>query len=214
MPRTRPVVAGVAVAVVAMLATAPTATSHDQLISSDPESDARLDGAPTTVSLEYSADIMDVGAAVVVADGSDEDWAVSPPSVDGPVVLTQLEPGMPDGDYEVRWRVVSSDGHPIQGVVRFVVGDGGPDETGADPARSPSPSSDVSTDADQAGPSSQNSQDQTAQESEGLPRAALVGAGGALVALALLTIVQLLRRRHRADGDDDQGQDPSSSDRS
>lgn len=199
MPRTRPLVAGTAVAVVALLATAAPASAHDKLVSSDPASDQTLQEAPVTVSLTYSADVLDMGAAVVVTDGDGTDWVSDAPAIDGATVTAALDADMPDGGYEIRWRVVSSDGHPITGIVPFAVGDG--EEPGAgDDAAASEPAAEAGT------PNS--SQNQTAQEDEGPWRVVLVGAGGAAVAAALFALVHFLRRRTDVRGPGDDGDTP------
>jgi hypothetical protein len=101
----------------------PTAQAHDQLISSSPQDGEHLASAPTAVRLEFAAEVLTIGAAVVVVGEDGQAWAAGEPTVDGPVVAVPLEPDMPDGAYQIRWRVVSSDGHPISGVVAFTVGD-------------------------------------------------------------------------------------------
>jgi hypothetical protein len=40
----------------------------------------RLDAAPSEVSLTFSADVLTIGAAVVIADASGRDWAAGAPS--------------------------------------------------------------------------------------------------------------------------------------
>lgn len=220
MPRSRPLVAGLAVAVVAMLATAAPASAHDKLISSDPASDQKLAEAPSAVTLTFSADVLDMGAAVVVSDAGGTDWVSAAPMVDGPTVTAVLDEGLPEAGYEIRWRVVSSDGHPITGVVPFTVGDGTPVNGGAADAGSDSatgsPAAPDAVGTAGADPGTQSStrsstQTQTAQEDEGPVRVVLVGAGGAAVAVALLALVQFLRHRSDADGADDAGDDPGSS---
>lgn len=43
-----------------------------------------------------------------------------------PSILTSgLKNGLPDGSYRIKWKVVSSDGHPVEGVIPFQVGDEG-----------------------------------------------------------------------------------------
>ncbi|MFI2485475.1 copper resistance protein CopC [Promicromonospora kroppenstedtii] len=201
MPRTRPLVAGTVVAVVAMLATAAPASAHDKLVSSDPASDQTLAEAPATVSLTYSADVLDMGAAVVVTDGDGTDWVSDAPVIDGATVTAALDADMPDGGYEIRWRVVSSDGHPITGIVPFAVGDGEEPGAGSEPETPPDePATEAGT------PNS--SQNQTAQEDEGPWRVVLVGAGGAAVAAALFALVHFLRRRSDASGPGDDGDTP------
>lgn len=219
MPRSRPLVAGLAVAVVALCATAVPASAHDKLISSDPASDQKLAEAPTEVSLTFSADVLDMGAAVVVSDAAGTEWVSAVPTVDGPVVTAVLDPGMPDAGYEIRWRVVSSDGHPITGVVPFTVGDGEPlgdgaggVEPGAAEPGAAEPGAAETGGASVPGTDAQSStQTQIAQEDEGPLRVVLVGAGGAAVAVALLALVQFLRRRSDAGGADEGGSEPGSS---
>lgn len=213
MPRTRPVVVGLAVAVVALCATAAPASAHDKLVSSDPASGQVLQEAPAEVSLTFSADVLDMGAAVVVTDGGDTDRVSAAPSIDGPTVTAVLDPGLPDGGYEIRWRVVSSDGHPITGIVPFAVGDGENPGAGADAgAAGDDAAGAASTPAAGADAGARNStQNQTAQQDEGPWRAVLVGGGGAAVAAALFALVHFLRRRRDAAGPDDAGDTPDAS---
>ncbi|WP_165362758.1 copper resistance CopC family protein [Promicromonospora panici] len=219
MPRSRPLVAGLAVAVVATIATAAPASAHDKLISSDPASGQTLAEAPSAVSLTFSADVLDMGAAVVVSDDGGTDWVSAAPMVDGPTVTAALDPGMADTGYEIRWRVVSSDGHPISGVVPFAVGDGKPADaaegtgSGGDGGGVSVPDTAGAPDAGADARSSTQSSTQTqiAQEGEVPWRVVLVGAGGAAVAVALLALVQFLRRRSDAGGADGPGDDPGSS---
>lgn len=91
---------------------------------------------------------------------------------------------MPDAGYQVRWQVVSEDGHPIAGVIPFTVGDAEPMETtSGDAAETPAPS------AEQP--------DQTA-ESGGALRVLLIGAGGAVAAVLVFVLIRFLRRPRTA----------------
>ncbi|MFD6140203.1 copper resistance protein CopC [Promicromonospora sp. NPDC060271] len=214
MPRSRPLVAGLAVAVVALFATAVPASAHDKLISSDPASGQRLAEAPAEVSLTFSADVLEMGAAVVVSDAAGTEWVSAAPAVDGPVVTAVLDAGMPDAGYEIRWRVVSSDGHPISGVVPFTVGDGEPLADGAggvEPGAAPSGAGETGGASVPGTDARSSTQTQIAQEDEGPWRVVLVGAGGAAVAVALLVLVQFLRRRSHAGGTEEAGAEPGSS---
>ncbi|MGW6172640.1 copper resistance CopC family protein [Arthrobacter sp. NPDC055138] len=103
------------------LALARPAAAHDELISSTPENGAVLDTPPTEVSLKFSANVMDIGATTQVLDGEGTDWAAGAPVLSGSQVSIPLRDGMPDGDYQLGWRVVSSDGHPIEGTLKFTV---------------------------------------------------------------------------------------------
>ena len=51
---------------------------------------------------------MDIGATTQVLDGEGTDWAAGAPVLSGSQVSIPLREGMPDGDYQLGWRVVSS----------------------------------------------------------------------------------------------------------
>jgi methionine-rich copper-binding protein CopC len=116
------VFAAVLLAIGAAVGVATPVQAHDQIISTSPSEDGHVDTAPAEVSMVYTDSLIEVGAVVLVMDDTDKDWADGPVALDGPNATQALKPGMPDGIYQVRWRVVSSDGHPISGVYDFAVG--------------------------------------------------------------------------------------------
>lgn len=195
MSRFRVLAAGMGLAAVVVLTAALPASAHDELVASTPTDGEQLAAAPATIELDYSAEVLDVGALVIVADADDHDWVAGPARVSGTSVSVPLTENMPDGGYEVRWRVVSSDGHPISGVIPFAVGDAEPLlRTGA-PSTTPSEAASTAA-AEAADP------DQTASEDGGVVRVVLIGLGGAILATAVLLIIHLLRRRDLADDAD------------
>jgi methionine-rich copper-binding protein CopC len=171
-----------------VLGSSTVASAHDQLIDSVPGGDRRLEQAPVEIRLEFSAEVMDVGAAVVVADATGEDRATGAPVVDGQVVTVPLEPDLPDGGYTVRWRVVSSDGHPITGSIPFGVRD---DPPSASPA---APSATSSTSAAPQGALTAT-EGSTAASGDGPLRTVLVAAAGAGIAAGVYAVVLVVRRR-------------------
>ncbi|MBN9212281.1 MAG: hypothetical protein BGO45_04265 [Microbacterium sp. 71-36] len=116
------VLAAAAVALAALLVPASPALAHDELVSSDPSADAVLDALPAQITLSYSADILDSdGASVIqVTDATGTSLTDGAPTVSGTVV-TQALAGSASGAVTVVWRVVSSDGHPIDGTFSFTV---------------------------------------------------------------------------------------------
>lgn len=194
--------AGPALAGLLLLTTAPGAAAHDELVRSDPATGAALDAAPAEVRLDYSADVLTFGAAVVVADTAGTAWQVGEPVMDGPSVTVPLDPALPDGAYEIRWRVVSSDGHPITGRVPFTVGDvspavpggtadgGGSDGTGAATSDGSAPDGAVPDGAGSDGAALAEPSSASAPW-----RTAAVAGGGAVLALGLYLLVAALRRR-------------------
>ncbi len=168
---------GALVAVLTVLAVfAPSAAAHDELISSTPAAGEQLESAPSEITLEFSAALLDLGGAstvVFVVDASGTDWAAEQPVIEHNVVRVSLKPSMPDAGYEVRWQVISGDGHPISGIVAFTVGDAAP--------LSPAPTASAS-------------QPQSEATTSG-PRLVWVALGGAAIAIAAYALVLFISRR-------------------
>lgn len=100
---------------ISVVAAAP-ALAHDKLVSYAPLEDA--------FRLTFNNEVLDVGAEIIVTDKDGADVADGAPKFDGRDVTQGLQPGLADGDYEADWRLVSSDGHPIQGVLKLTVAAG------------------------------------------------------------------------------------------
>lgn len=191
----RALAAGLTVAVVAVLATALPASAHDQLVSSTPGDGERLAASPSSVSMTFSGELLVLdsdltGAVVLVVDGSGTDWVTGAVTVVGNTVTAELDPAMPVAGYQVRWQVVSEDGHPISGVIPFTVGDAAPMAT----ASTGSPADDETTAATSA-----PATDQVADESGGAVRVLLVGLGGAAIAVLVFALLRFLRRPRTTD---------------
>lgn len=99
------------------------AAAHDTLLATDPAPDEVLATAPELIEFTYSAELMEPGRLVVVIDSAGTDWVDGEPTSQGTQLFQPLKPGMPEGSYQVRWQVVSSDGHPISGWFDFAVGE-------------------------------------------------------------------------------------------
>lgn len=112
---------GAGLVLVALLAPADSARAHDQVIATAPAEGEELDAAPTQVTMTFTSDVLEIGAIMLVVDASGTDWAVGAPALKGVVATQAVSEGMPDGAYEVRWRVVSADGHPISDTIDFTV---------------------------------------------------------------------------------------------
>lgn len=124
-PLTRTLVATAALAAASLLGATP-ASAHDELISTNPADGATLTQAPASLELTYSGDIMDVDGAnqVRVTNAAGDSVTDGEPEIDGAVVTQDLATAAADDTYTVTWRVVSSDGHPIQGTFTYTVGEG------------------------------------------------------------------------------------------
>ena len=192
---------GLALAGVAGIATAAPASAHDRLISSDPEDGATLDEAPAAITLTFSAALLGTGSQLIVTDGQGEEVAAGDPVVDGEVVTASLPGDLPGGDYTVAWRVVSSDGHPIEGTFGFDVAAQGPSPEPSEEAASPLPTGESEPTAEQS-----PAQGEATSGSDGGRSPWLLGV--ALLATAAVgTAVVVRSRRQRGSGYGPPGQD-------
>jgi copper resistance protein C len=198
MSRLRTVAAGVIVAAVALLATAAPASAHDELLSSTPAAGDRLDSAPAEIALTFPQPVLDVGASMLVTDADGVDHVAGAPVLDAGTVTVPLEPDLRHGAYEVRWRVVSSDGHPLSGIIHFTVGEG---EAAAPVDASASEGSAAPVVADAVSPAAAS----PTLALDGPVRTVLIGAVGAVLALAAFSGIHFLRRRLSAGGPGDAG---------
>ncbi|MHB1288790.1 copper resistance CopC family protein, partial [Georgenia sp.] len=120
------------VVLVGMLALAAPAHAHDGLVSATPADGGTLTAVPTEVVLTFCNELLEVEPAVVVRDEAGEQLDDVPVVVDGVTVTCPLPVALPAGRYDVAWRVVSADGHPIEGAFTFTVAAGGSEAGGED----------------------------------------------------------------------------------
>ncbi|HJC70018.1 MAG TPA: copper resistance protein CopC [Candidatus Brachybacterium intestinipullorum] len=178
------------------------AQAHDTLLESDPADGATLETSPEAITLTYSADILDVSPLVRITDEDGEQLAEITPSIDGPVATAALEEPLPAGESTIQWRVVSSDGHPIEGTFTVTVeqdaaeepadeeapaaSDGGEDSAAQDTA-----SDDAASDAadDSA------AEDSAAEEDSGSSLTPILVVLGVVVVGAVVAVVVIVRRR-------------------
>lgn len=122
-----------------LLAPAP-AHAHDSLISSDPADGATLETSPEQITLTYSAEVLEVSPVVQISAGESGEPVELTPVIDGPAVTAEIPEPLAAGTHTVQWRVVSSDGHPIEGSFTFTV------ETGPEPTEGqPTETADTAT---------------------------------------------------------------------
>lgn len=171
---------------------APAANAHDFVLSTVPADTEHVDLAPSTVSMRFTDDIMQLGAIVLVVDSAGTDWAEGEPVLDGPTATLAVDPALPDGAYQVRWRVVSADGHPISGTFDFTVGDVGTPP--ASPAATAAPIVATPTTPATVG----SAETDSAIPSGGALPIGVIALIGALVGLGLFLGILALSRRHTA----------------
>lgn len=173
----------------------PAALAHSELVSSDPADGATLDSPPTTVSFTFSEPLMPDFVRIIGTnpEGVTGDLPVS--SVEGPTATVDWPAGAQGGTWQVSYRVVSQDGHPIEGGITFTYDGPSPSPTGALPT-SAAPTSTAPTSAapTSAAPSPSTS---PAADLSGGPSGLLI-AGLAVGAIVIVGVVIALVARRRA----------------
>lgn len=105
-----------------LLLAAPPAAAHDVLVESVPADGDTLDDAPEEVTLTFNNEPLDLGSALSLRDDAGQDVVEVEGSATGYDIVFDLGDVTADGgDFEASWRVVSSDGHPIEGMLDFRV---------------------------------------------------------------------------------------------
>ena len=181
----------------ALLALGAPAQAHDTLLESDPADGATLETSPEAITLTFSADILDVSPLVRITDENGEQLAEITPSIDGPVATATLEEPLPAGTSTVQWRVVSSDGHPIEGTFGVTVEqDAAAEETTEAPAEESTPAEE-SAPAETTAPAEEGEQAtaEAAEEESGSSMTPLLIVLGVAVVGAVVAVLLIMRRR-------------------
>jgi copper transport protein len=130
-----------AVAVLLLAPSAP-ASAHAELVDSTPANGARLDKPPAQVTLTFTEGVNLIDGGIRLVDSLGDPVSTPAPSVDGRTVRWRMPSGLDNGKYLVSWRVVSADGHPVQGAFSFGIGVDAQGVVGAgsnQPATAPAP---------------------------------------------------------------------------
>jgi methionine-rich copper-binding protein CopC len=114
------------VAGLALLLGAGTALAHDVLTASDPANGASLATGPSKVTLTFDLPVKEYFSTVTVVGPDGSHFEAGPSTVDGSTVSAPVQPLGPAGGYTVGYRIVSDDGHPVSGLVRFTLTRAGP----------------------------------------------------------------------------------------
>jgi methionine-rich copper-binding protein CopC len=102
----------------------PSANAHSDLISSNPATEANLEQIPESFSLTFNEELISIeGESVntLTLQGTDgANYDLLAPTVVGAVLSAKASSAdYPAGDYLLKYRVVSADGHPISGEIAF-----------------------------------------------------------------------------------------------
>lgn len=184
---------GVLLAVVAVPFASTAAFAHDALVGTDPASGATVTSL-TQVALTFNDAVLggDDANLVRVIGPDERYYETECPSLADTVVTSPVALG-PAGQYEVEWRVVSSDGHPVSGTFDFTYEPDGSTPAAAGsvtPVCGPADATDVTTSGG-------------GDASGGAGVWIGVGIGAVVLVLVGLGVWLLIRRTGRDDDPDD-----------
>jgi methionine-rich copper-binding protein CopC len=99
------------------------ANAHAQLTSSNPKKNEIIKTLPSLVWLEFDGDLLSFGDKQInkltVTNSMKKRVDIGGPIVGGARISTKLKASLPAGKYLVSYRIVSEDGHPIEGSYSF-----------------------------------------------------------------------------------------------
>lgn len=104
------------------LAAAP-AQAHAELESTNPADGSSISAPPENVVLTFGEELVPETVNVAISDAGGPLDGITP-RTDGAVVTVPWPAEVGDGDYTVAFRVVSQDGHPVEGIFAFTVAAG------------------------------------------------------------------------------------------
>lgn len=152
------IVAALLLAITAALGFSGTALAHSVIVSTNPEDGAILTEAPAELTFTFNEPLLPdfVRFIAVSPDGTTGDLMVS--GVDGAVATIAFPADASPGPWQVEYRVVSQDGHPVSGGITFTVGG----------AATPSPETSSATPSTSSATPDQSTPDPTPQPSESI----------------------------------------------
>jgi methionine-rich copper-binding protein CopC len=104
-------------ALIGLVGLAPLASAHSQLVGSSPSDGAVLTTAPAQVTFTFNEEIIPDTATIAITDANGDVVSSTKVAPDGTTVSAVWPAGLQDGMYQVAYRIVSADGHPVTGAI-------------------------------------------------------------------------------------------------
>lgn len=97
------------------------AWAHTRLIGSSPAEGASLPVAPQQLQLTFNEPVQARFSTITVTGPDSAQWTLGQLAVHSTVVTAPVRQAGPVGPYTIDYRVLSADGHPVGGTVRFAL---------------------------------------------------------------------------------------------
>lgn len=180
------------------MALAGSARAHAELVSSSPEDGATLDAPPAEITFTFSEELLPDFLTFVASSPGVEGGELRVTAIEGPTATLAWPAEAPGGEWRVDYRVVSQDGHPIEGGITFTYAASSPTPTSTSPAPTssapvtPTASPTASPEPATATPSPETS---PAASTTTAPSTWLVALGIAVLIAIVVGIIMVVRRR-------------------
>ena len=116
----------ISISVFALALAVPTAVSHTCFVSSNPAAGSVVMQWPDQISIEFDEDLISIGEEkanfIVVNNSVGDQVSNNDENIDSNIVTVSLSPNQVEGPVLVFYRVVSADGHPVEGEFTFTYG--------------------------------------------------------------------------------------------
>lgn len=155
-----------------------------------------LDMPPTEITLTFNEDLLPDFVNVIATDESGQVFDLAVTGVKGPTATAAWPSDAPGGTWRVDYRIVSQDGHPVEGSMEFSYAAASPSPSPTPTPPTPSPAPSTSSAAPSPSPTSAEPSPSVvpASESSGPSLGWIIAIVG-VVALIVIVVVGLLARR-------------------
>lgn len=104
---------------------APAAFAHSEIVTSNPPAQANISEFPEQIEIEFNEELLNLGSgnSLAIISPSGEDLGMGETSTDGARITRLLNTTSETGTFQVKYRVVSADGHVLNGSYTFNLND-------------------------------------------------------------------------------------------
>lgn len=162
--------------------------AHSQLMESLPADDSVVDEPPSSVTFVFNENLIEANNTIAIVDATGNVVHTERVSPDDNEVSIAWPDSLSEGVWQVSYRVVSADGHPVQGAIVFTVNS---DQFATEPQSSTRPAT-----PDDANASATSVVSQT-EEMESTQVFPLVLGGAFVVLLVFITGIALAKKRQQ-----------------
>ena len=101
------------------------AYAHSTLVASNPKNGETLTKTPNLISLTFNENLIKISgknvSRVSLIDSNNSVIKLGKTTINKSRITAKIISALKSGNYKIRFRVVSSDGHPISGVIKFSI---------------------------------------------------------------------------------------------